>query len=46
MIFLETEVNVSWHLLNFHYLEAKDDQNDVSYQYFRFHGNARRDVDL
>jgi hypothetical protein len=26
MLFLETEINVSWYLLNRHYLEQKDDQ--------------------
>jgi hypothetical protein len=46
MIFLETEVNVPCYLQNCHYLEQKDDQNDVSHQYSRFHGNARRDVEL
>jgi hypothetical protein len=46
MIFLETEVNVSWYLVTCHYLEQKDDQNDVSRQYTRFHGNARRDIKL
>jgi hypothetical protein len=46
MIFLETEVNVSWYLLNCNYLEQKDDQNDVSHQYSQFHRNAWRDVEL
>jgi hypothetical protein len=46
MIFMDTEVNVPWYLLNCNYLEQKDDQNDVSHQNSVFHGNARLDVKL